>query len=57
MDWFLYDNGLRHERAKVELTNCKEHIRTLYTLYTLTLSLHLHTLSKYSQNTHYIHEP
>ena len=25
MDWFLYDNGLRHERVKVRLSRLKVH--------------------------------
>ena len=41
MDWFLYDNGLRHERVKgefsVKLITCldheKAHGHVLYTLF------------------------
>ena len=38
MDWFLYDNGLRHERVKLIIATESSTIQILCTLPLMTLS-------------------
>ena len=37
MDWFLYDNGLRHERVKVETYPCSHYVNTIHNIWSACL--------------------